>query len=168
MTLQDTLQNGTKPGLNLDRLGLGLLAAVLIAAPLLLSNAYQLNVLVLMVVNAVLGGPAEHPFWERINEILPAFYADRPGDEMNKTTGPHLLTAMARGWNRNRAGDDEFLALPQVSFCAAHWKQIPEGGDAAGLVDWKADPNVIGIHHWGHRKVGRTNYVETATPGVRA
>ena len=54
MTLQDTLQNGTKPGLNLDRLGLGLLAAVLIAAPLLLSNAYQLNVLVLMVVNAVL------------------------------------------------------------------------------------------------------------------
>ena len=26
MTLQDTLQNGTKPGLNLDRLGLGLLA----------------------------------------------------------------------------------------------------------------------------------------------
>ena len=54
MTLQDTLQNGTKPGLNLDRLGLGLLAAVLITAPLLLSNAYQLNVLVLMAVNAVL------------------------------------------------------------------------------------------------------------------
>ena len=121
-----------------------------------------------LVVNAVLGGPAEHPFWERINEILPAFYADRPGDEMNKTTGPHLLTSLARGWNRNRAGDDEFLALPQVSFCAAHWKQIPEGGDAAGLVDWKADPNVMGIHMWGHRKTGRTNYVETATQGVRA
>ncbi len=29
MTLQDTLQNGTKPGLNLDRLGLGLLALVI-------------------------------------------------------------------------------------------------------------------------------------------
>lgn len=120
-----------------------------------------------LVVNAVLGGPAEHPFWERLNEILPSFYADRPGDEMNKVTGPHLLTALARGWNRTRTPDDEFLALPQASFNSRHWSTLP-WGDEEDQGEWVTTPDVIGFHHWGHRKVRRSNYVETATQGERA
>lgn len=116
-----------------------------------------------LVVNAVLGGPAEHPFWERINEVLPVRYAEMPGQEMNQVTGPHLLTSLARAWNRNRVGEDAFVALPQASFNLVHWKQIAPGGDATGL--WKDSMDVIGIHHWGHKKVGRSNYVETGTHG---
>ena len=39
---------------NLDRLGIAALAIGLAVAPLVLSNTYQLNVLVLMVINAIL------------------------------------------------------------------------------------------------------------------
>jgi len=116
-----------------------------------------------LVVNAVLGGPEGHPFWERINEILPQRYWDMPGAEMNQVTGPHLLTELASSWNRNRSGDDEFVALAQESFNQVHWSQIPPGEDATGL--GQDSPGVIGIHHWGHKKAGRTNYVESATQG---
>jgi len=121
-----------------------------------------------LVVNAVLGGPAEHPFWERINAMLPAFYEDRQGAEMNQATGPHLLTALARAWGRNRKPEEGFVALPQRSFNPIHWKQISPGGDAEGWVAAVSDdPDVIGVHMWSHRKYPRTNYVETATQGVR-
>lgn len=107
-----------------------------------------------LVVNAVLGGPEGHPFWERINEILPQRYWDMPGAEMNQVTGPHLLTELASSWNRNRSGDDEFVALAQESFNQVHWSQIPLGEDATGL--GQDSPGVIGTHHWGHKKAGRT------------
>lgn len=55
MTLETITTPGiSKPSINLDRLGMAALALVLICAPLVLSNAYQLNVLVLMIVNAIL------------------------------------------------------------------------------------------------------------------
>lgn len=110
-----------------------------------------------MPVNCAIGGPKEHEFWDALIEHLPTRYFGMPGEEMNVTTGPHLLTYM---WNMNQG---IFTPLAQESFNAIHWKQIEIGSDATGKVDYLNNPRIIGIHHWGHRKTPRTNYVETAT-----
>ncbi|MAY61836.1 MAG: hypothetical protein CML29_06465 [Rhizobiales bacterium] len=53
MSTRETIQPQQRTA-NYERIGLLVLAAVLAVAPLVLSNAYQLNVLVLMAVNAIL------------------------------------------------------------------------------------------------------------------
>lgn len=108
------------------------------------------------IVNAVLGGPKEHPFWKFVIEQLPYRYWKNPLAEMVETTGPALLTDCVTFWRRYMH-QDNFMVLPYESFNSVHWGEIPQGQDASDL--WKDAPGIIGIHHWGHRLTGRTNLV---------
>lgn len=110
-----------------------------------------------LVVNAVMGGPPNHHFWQRVVDTLPERYWANPTGEMNQTTGPVHLT------NCWRQFPEGFKPLSQTSFNPVHWKQIPVGEDADGK--YILGPETIGVHHWGHKKDKRTNYVETATQG---
>ena len=58
-----------------------------------------------------------------------------------------------------------FCGLPVEVFNAVHFHEIPLGGDAAGR--WTLTEGMVAVHHWGHRRVQRTNYVESATGAVR-
>lgn len=112
------------------------------------------------IVNAAIGarGPRD-PFWESLLEALPGRYFANPTAEMVETTGPALLTDHAR------AHPDQIHVYPVETFNPVHWKQIQPGGDASWWADginWIGTPT-IGVHHWGHKKDGRTNVVEAAT-----
>lgn len=109
------------------------------------------------IVNAAIGAQEPHnPFWRAVLERLPRRYFANPTAEMVETTGPVLLTDVAH----------EFPSLLHVfgtrSFNPVHWKQIADGGDASPWLD-QLPVETIAVHHWGHRKFSRTNYVEDAT-----
>lgn len=106
------------------------------------------------VVGMAMGGRAGHPFYKEVIDQLPIRYWRNPGDEMNQTTGPRLLTDVWRRW------EDTVAALPVVAFNPWHWSTVPTGGTAEG----RAIPDgAIGVHHWGHKLDGRTNRIEGAT-----
>lgn len=108
------------------------------------------------IVNSVLGGPRRHPFWGHVLDQLPYRYWENPEAEMVTTTGPVLLTDCAKEW-RTQNPEDGFTEIARAAFNAVHWSQIPLGEDAAGR--WIESEEMIGIHHWGHRKQQRTNLV---------
>jgi mannosyltransferase OCH1-like enzyme len=101
------------------------------------------------LVNAVLWAPKSHSkFYEFVIKTLPKRYISMPGEYMNVTTGPHLLTACAY------AVPDLLAPIDKEVFSHVHWSQVESGKDA--VVDYDSLPSdVIGIHHWGHRKSGR-------------
>jgi mannosyltransferase OCH1-like enzyme len=116
----------------------------------------------LFVANCIFGGPKNSAFWKYVIDSLPASYHNRPGEEMNQVTGPVFLTACINGWIAS--GRIPPKILPERAFNPVHWKSIPLGGDA-DAVQHDLD-GVFGVHHWGHKLTGRTNYVESATqPG---
>jgi len=110
------------------------------------------------VVNAAFGGEPGATPWQLITgELLPARYwrLRRAGEqEMNQLTGPHLLgelLAVSPGCLR---------IFSEQAFCPLHFSQVPYGGTADGL--WSADTlpaATIGVHHWDHRRNGRSNIV---------
>ena len=108
------------------------------------------------IVNAVIGAPEAHdPFWVKILDgLADNYFADRTA-EMVMSTGPGYLTRIA---NENRAMIE---VLPVEAFNPIHWKQIAAGGDATGF---EYPEESYGVHHWGHKKDGRSNHIETATP----
>lgn len=109
------------------------------------------------VVNAAIGAPETgDPFWELIIRQLSPRYFSWPGGPMNATTGPGLLT------DTYNLHPDMLEVKPRETFNYVHWSQIEWGSDAAHLVH-DLPPEVLAIHHWGHKKARRTNYVETAT-----
>lgn len=111
------------------------------------------------IVNSVLGSvQTKHPFWNFVLDQLPERYWQDPQAEMVMTTGPELLTNCVREWNYsgNSSGTDVKI-LPFNAFNQVHWSRIPLGGNADGR--WIDSPGIVGIHHWHHRKDGRTNYV---------
>lgn len=111
------------------------------------------------IVNAAMGAPsAGDPFWVKLLEELPARYFSRPYDEMVMSTGPGFLTDFA---NHNSMTDRiPFVVFPKSTFNSIHWKQINPGGDAFGF---HYPEDAIAVHHWGHKKDRRTNYIEGAT-----
>lgn len=107
------------------------------------------------IVNAVIGSPIKHdPFWWALLKGLPERYFANPLAEMVETTGPAYLTDFAR----SRPG--ALHVFPTETFNPVHWKQIAPGGDASGF---EYPPNAFGVHHWGHKKDGRTNLIEGRT-----
>lgn len=105
------------------------------------------------LVNAAIGGPPEHPFWQAVVDELPRRYARLAGAEMPITTGPELLTDVA-------SRRDDIVRLPRETFCPVHFWDVPQGGTADGL--WSPDSlhhATVGVHHWGHKMSGRTNTV---------
>lgn len=107
------------------------------------------------IVNAAIGSPIKHdPFWWSLLKGLPARYFANPTAEMVETTGPAYLTDFAR----ERPGS--LQVLPVESFNPVHWKQIAPGGDATSF-EYPAES--FGVHHWGHKKDGRTNRIEGNT-----
>jgi hypothetical protein len=110
------------------------------------------------VVNAAMGAPGpEHPFFgEVINQLGPRYFSN-PYQEMNHATGPRLLTDVWSTWKDQLP---PVIALPVVAFNPFHWRTIPKGGDAVGR---PVPLETIGVHHWGHKKDGRTNHIESWT-----
>lgn len=111
------------------------------------------------IVNAAIGAPAPgDPFWRGLCENLPDRYFSRPGEEMIMQTGPGYLTDFAH------EHPDLLHVLPVESFNPVHWGNVPSGGTASEWVSRGEFPaETIGVHHWGHRRDGRSNHVETAT-----
>lgn len=102
------------------------------------------------VVNAAMGGAAGSPFFgDVIDRLGPRYFAE-PGGPMNRTTGPGLLTDVV-------ADHPDVVQLPVVAFNAHHWRTIRRGSDASGR---KIPREAIGVHHWGHRRDGRSNRIE--------
>lgn len=119
------------------------------------------------LVNAVLGAPQPgHPAWQYVIARLPGYYMERRLEEMNHSTGPLFMSQCIKEKYGSLNGQPgQFVGLPVPAFNSVHFHQIPIGSDAHGR--FTVTPDVIGVHHWGHRRVGRTNYVETATiPGT--
>lgn len=107
------------------------------------------------IVNAAIGSPIKNdPFWGNLLEGLPANYWKNPLDEMVMSTGPGYLTEVAH------THKDPLHVFPVETFNPVHWKDIEPGGDAQGRT---YPENTIAVHHWGHKKDGRSNHIETAT-----
>jgi mannosyltransferase OCH1-like enzyme len=107
------------------------------------------------VVNAAIGGPAGHPFWQEVVDRLSERYWRYRRGPMNEVTGPHLLTAVWKSWKQ-----PGFVVLPQETFNPVPALAIPMFGDAEGLFQVESLPSTtIGVHHWGHRLTGRPNSV---------
>lgn len=112
------------------------------------------------IVNAAFGAPQpRNVFWTGLLEELPRRYFANPTAEMVLTTGPSLLTAHAR------ANPDKIHVYPVEMFNPIHWKEIPAGGDASAflLQEDGFSTETVAVHHWGHKRDGRSNTVETAT-----
>lgn len=107
------------------------------------------------VVNAAIGAPGpRNVFWAWLLDALPSRYFANPTGEMTRTTGPGLLTDMAR------THPEMIHIFPRNTFNPIHWSLVAPGGDASGF-DYP--PETIAVHHWGHKKDLRSNHVETAT-----
>lgn len=107
------------------------------------------------IVNAAIGSPdKEDPFWEIVLNQLPDSYWKNPTDEMVMSTGPGFLTSVAQMF------PELLYVFPVETFNPIHWKEIEPGGDAQGR-EYPAE--TIAVHHWGHKKDGRSNHIETAT-----
>lgn len=111
------------------------------------------------IVNAAFGAPEAHDrFWLGLIHDLPARYFANPEAEMVETTGPAFLTDYAR------TRSEQLHVFPVVTFNPFHWKQIESGSDANQLLSVVGvSPETIAVHHWGHKRDGRSNRVETAT-----
>lgn len=108
------------------------------------------------VVNAIIGAPGpEDEFWNLVVDGLKDNYFANRTDEMVMSTGPGYLTRVAA------QVPSLIHVFPLETFNPIHWKQIESGGDATGFTYPEAS---YGVHHWGHKKDGRSNTVETATP----
>ena len=106
------------------------------------------------IVNAAIGAPRPHdPFWEELLAGLPERYFSRPYDEMVMSTGPGYLTDFA-------VGHPELHVFSKNVFNSTHWGEIAPGGDAVGR---PYPDDAIAVHHWGHKKDGRTNTIEANT-----
>lgn len=106
------------------------------------------------IVNAALGGPPQHPFWQYVIDELPKRYFANPTVEMVLSTGPGLLTDCVQQW---RALGNDFMTLPTKSFNPIHWKDIPWGSSGIEITDPPA--GVVSNHRWAHRRTGRSNLV---------
>lgn len=100
------------------------------------------------MVNAVMWAPGRKNdfYWSVINN-LPRRYFENYGGYMNGTTGPHLLTSV---WQMGY----DVVQLPVNTFNFVHFRDVPSGG-VATFDEATLPPEVIGIHHWGHRRNGR-------------
>ena len=109
------------------------------------------------IVNAAMGGPAGHPFWEAVVRELPRKYwplRNQGNINMVETTGPHHLSEMCA----THASDVRIAAKNMFSYLIL--SNVEMGGTADGL--WSLDTlplEVVAIHHWDHRRTGRTNEV---------
>lgn len=109
------------------------------------------------VVNAAIGASRPRTlFWSRVVRTLPGRYFASPSAEMVTTTGPGLLTDMARKMPKR------IHLFPQSTFNPVHWSKIPLG--TSDLPEDLVIPeDTVALHRWGHRRDQRTNYVESAT-----
>jgi len=107
------------------------------------------------IVNAAIGAPqAGEAFWGGLLAALPGRYFANPYDEMVMTTGPGFLTDFAHQY------PGQLYVFPKHVFNSVHWSQVPAGGDAS---EFALPGEAIAVHHWGHKKDGRTNLIEGAT-----
>lgn len=94
--------------------------------------------------NGAIGGPIGHRFWRAVIEQLPIRYNAMPGQPMNVTTGPHLLTDVA-----DRV--DGLKVLDRNTFNFASYGDVALGGDASRYREAAYKAGAIALHHWAHR-----------------
>lgn len=111
------------------------------------------------IVNAAIGAPTDHqPFWINVIQRAIVAYASNPQAEMVETTGPAMLTVATNEWNESN--DDKVAVFPVDTFNPVHWSLIEQGGDASAYTARGNFPDAtVGVHHWSHRKSGRTNTI---------
>ena len=97
------------------------------------------------LVNCAYGAPKGHPFFVRLNDLLPHNYYERYDEYMQHQTGPHLLT---RVWRER--GD--LMALPKETFNYVYHWDIPAGGNADAWKQEAVEAGAFGLHHWSHRE----------------
>ena len=98
------------------------------------------------IVNAVLWSPEPRSeFYSNVINMLAARYFSMENEYMNVTTGPHLLTSVYN------LLPHLLVPIDKDVFSWVHWSQVAVGSNA--VVDYSELPKqVVGIHHWGHRK----------------
>ena len=110
-------------------------------------------------VNAAMGGPPGHPFWQAVVNELPHRYWKMRGqgnENMVELTGPCHLTDMMMATPL----EERIRITGQNVFSYIDLNRVELGGTADGL--WSMDTlpeDVVAIHHWGHRLNGRINEV---------
>lgn len=97
------------------------------------------------LVNCAYGGPGDHPFWVKLNNMLPQNYFLHYNDYMQHQTGPHLLTKVWKEFGG-------IVTLPKETFNYVYHWNIPAGKDASAWRDEAIAAGAIGLHHWAHRK----------------
>jgi mannosyltransferase OCH1-like enzyme len=109
--------------------------------------------------NAAIGARSPgDAFWTNLLLALPENYFLHQYDEMVMSTGPGFLTEFAL------THPGELAVLPMSTFNSKHWKSVLPGDDASAYVTQQRYPSdAIAVHHWGHKRDGRTNTVENAT-----
>ena len=104
-------------------------------------------------VNAALGGPRQDPFWLSVVRLLNVrYWRERAAGEQRipNLTG-NYLTAEAIGANPGAV-----RILPREAFNPVHLDDVPWG---TGLPPFTLPAGAVAVHHWDHRRTGRTNYV---------
>lgn len=108
------------------------------------------------IVNAVLGGPPQHPFWAACIDRLRIKYWMNPYGPMNEVTGPFLITEVANAWEK-----PGLVILPKETFNPIHFSEIEHGTEPVFNVE-DLPEETIGVHYWGHKMSDRTNFVNEA------
>lgn len=114
-----------------------------------------------LIVNAFFGAPfPKNAFWGDVVSGLHDNYFSLNSEgtesvEMVFSSGPHYLTGKS---------DRRLNVLPYYTVNPVLWKDVPSGSDATIVIDSRGGvgylpQNCVGIHHWGHRKSGRSNVV---------
>lgn len=100
------------------------------------------------IVNAVLWAPEPgNQFFANVINLLPNRYFAMPSEYMNVTTGPHLITSVFN------LCPGMLMPIDKKAFSWIHWSEVEPGGSA--IIPALIPEDVIGIHHWGHRKSQR-------------
>jgi mannosyltransferase OCH1-like enzyme len=101
------------------------------------------------VVNCAMAGAPLDGFYADVIDTLRLSYWENPTGPMNRTTGPWLLTQV---WRRH----PEVTALAVDVFNPVHWKHVKKGATAKLM---NVPESTVALHHWGHRRDGRTNTI---------
>lgn len=92
--------------------------------------------------NALMGAVAGHPFFAEVSLRLPGHFADNRWVEMNRSTGPHLLTMV---WEQFDVSARP-ARLEPVPFFPVGFVEERERRD-----DYRPPPEFYVDHHWGHK-----------------
>lgn len=111
------------------------------------------------IVNAAMGGPPGHPFWQvMVDQLAERYWRMRGQGNENivELTGPCYLSDMLMAIPE----EERIRVAAKEVFCPVDINAVARGQTADGL--WTMDtlpPDTVAVHHWDHRRTGRPNEV---------